>query len=87
MRHLIDDHDDYKSEMAMAKRQTTFLPLVPKKAKNIYGWIELTVMENREFMLPEREYTRKYTNLEPITTDTLIKYIDLLLFEVEQKFI
>jgi hypothetical protein len=48
------------------------------KVKNIFAWIEWIITENHPFEMCERELSRKYSNLEPISTPTLMKYLEKL---------
>ena len=56
-----------------------------KKGKNIFNWIDWICCGLKPFNFEECELTRKYTNLPPVSENTLKKYMDLLTKEVEKK--
>ena len=80
--HVAAKHPNYKSDM-----QSTSLSLftIPEKARNIYGWLELIVMNGEPFNLVENEYQRKYSNLSSICRNTFMKYLQELTKTVELK--
>ena len=49
-----------------------------KKAKNIYSWINWICCTIKPFSVVEDKLNRQYTTLEPISVNTLKKYIQLL---------
>ena len=55
------------------------------KATNICSWIEWVCVGLKPFNFVSDSLTRKYTNLEPISVNTLKKYMDLLVKRVEKK--
>ena len=46
-----------------------------KKAINIYKWLEWVIMGDQPLSFVEKIFTRKNTNLEPISRTTLTKYL------------
>ena len=80
--HVAAKHPNCKSDM-----QSTSLSIftIPEKARNIYGWLELIVMNGEPFNLVENEYHRKYSNLSSICRNTFMKYLQELTKTVELK--
>ena len=58
---------------------------ISNKAKNIYGWIEQIVFGSMPFSISEDEIFVKYSTLSPVSTDTIVKYIEKLGEVVEKK--
>jgi hypothetical protein len=58
---------------------------VDSKSSNIYGWIDWIVAKNLPFSFCEDECTKKYTKLKPISVETLMKYMELLVLQVENR--
>lgn len=56
---------------------------VSNKAQNIYNWIKWIINENLSLNFCEKEYTRKFTNLDPVCFKTIRKYIVELGVEIE----
>ena len=69
----------------MKLRNQTFLISadVSAKAHNIFAWIDWIITDNRPLRFIEGELTRRYTNLTPIDSDTLVKYIDKMVASVK----
>jgi hypothetical protein len=57
---------------------------VNRKGSNVFNWIEWVVMDNHSFSFVEKPLTKKHTKLEPISADTLMKYIKLVTEAVEK---
>lgn len=53
------------------------------KSRTIYGWIDLILSEKLPFSYVSKEKARKYSNLSPISRNTLMKYLDQLSFDCE----
>ena len=51
---------------------------VNRKGSNIFNWMEWVIMDNHSFNFVEKPLTKKHTKLEPISVDTLMKYIKLV---------
>jgi hypothetical protein len=71
-------------------RLTDFYPIQQRrqasdKAKNIYGWLDLTLNCNLSFHHCENEIARKYSKLDILTYPTMMKYFDGLISKVEKK--
>lgn len=52
------------------------------KSNNIYKWLDWVCMDDLPLSFPEKDRTRKYSNLEKICTKTLKKYMFLVESEV-----
>ena len=52
--------------------------------KSSSGWTKI-VLDHLPICFVERVMTRKNTNLSPIDSDTVVKYIDKLVIAVEEK--
>lgn len=79
--HIHSSHNDNASSSSQPKMEFFY----SNKAKNIFSCIDWIVSENREFQFCEKELVRKYSKLEPISCNSLMKYIDLLVKNVELK--
>jgi hypothetical protein len=55
------------------------------KAINLYRWIEQCVMNDEPFDFVENPYVKKNSRNESISTETLVKYLELLFTKVEEK--
>ena len=58
---------------------------IPKKGNNIFNWLTWIIEDNLPFSFCERPNTKKFSKLEPISVDTLMKYIKLTTERVEKK--
>ena len=90
--HIRAEHSTYLNEIQEAKKNEdrriqSKLPLVTNNAKNIFGWLDWIVSENREFSFCEKPLVHKYSCLNPITRPTLQKYSTLLTKKVEEKIV
>ena len=60
-------------------------PFYHKSGNNIYNWISWIIEDNLPFSFCERINTRKFTKLDQISVDTLMKYIKITTERVEKK--
>ena len=81
--HLNTDHANWKQNMKLRNQTFLISAEVSAKAYNIFAWIDWIITDNRVLRFVEGELTRKYSNLTPIDTDTLVKYMDKLVTSVE----
>lgn len=65
-------------------KQTMMDDFFDVKTNNIYKWLDWVIMDELSLMFPEKERTRKNTNLEKISTKTLKKYMFLVEHEVKE---
>ena len=59
-------------------------PFFHKKGNNVFNWISWIIEDNLPFSFCERPNTRKFSKLDPISVDTLMKYIKLVTRRVEK---
>ena len=85
--HIKSQHPDFEKKFAKST-VTNFYQSgasASRTATNIYGWMDLICMKLLPFSTVEDPITRKYTNLTPITRNTLLSYMELVTKEVENK--
>jgi hypothetical protein len=51
----------------------------------VFNWMELVIMTNQTFSFVENPLIRRHSRLEPISVDTLMKYIKMVTTAVELK--
>ncbi|ETI41493.1 hypothetical protein F443_13266 [Phytophthora nicotianae P1569] len=77
--HLVRYHaSTYEDEFSSVQRRKGSLDLYIKGddfSCNVYYWLDWIIMENRELSICEKIKTRKYTNLKPLSVNTLNKYM------------
>ena len=84
--HLQNHHSDYEKAVSFGKQSTmNEFASTSKKTSNIYGWLEWTIMESREFSFCEKDLVRKYTKLEPLSRASLMKYMNMVTVKVENE--
>jgi hypothetical protein len=93
--HLNASHPDWKKDLANAMRHenqmsanslSSYFPKkVSPKSANLYGWLEWGIMGGQPFNFVDDCYVRRNTKREPISRNTLIKYIEKLGVIVEEK--
>ena len=84
--HIKDQHQDWEEIMQSKHLESkTITQFVNKKANTVFSWLEWVIMKNLPFLFVEDTLTRKYTKLDSISTDTLMKYLKSLAQEVEKK--
>jgi hypothetical protein len=55
----------------------------PKKVLNYFGWIEWVMMGLKPFSFVKNTLTRKYSNLEGISAEIAMLYVNILVNKVE----
>lgn len=55
------------------------------KTKCVYGWLRWIILEGLPFNTVEKELTREYSSLEPISLSTFMKYMCLVTKNLEKK--
>jgi len=81
--HLSSEHAKWREVLARAKSKTKIVgsmdrflkPGVIEKYKNIYRWLNWIIKGKLPFMVCENIYFRKYTRLDAISRNTLMKYM------------
>jgi hypothetical protein len=56
-----------------------------EKSANIFKWLEWIIMDELPLSFCEKELTKQYTSLMPISTNTIKKYLNRLCSAVENK--
>ena len=87
--HIAVVHPNWKDENGSSQK-LGFSAVVPsqkvsRKGTNIFRWLEWVTMESLPFSFYERELVRQNSVLEPISTDTFVRYVDLTVEKVEGK--
>ena len=87
--HIAVAHPNWKDEYGSSQK-LGFSAVVPsqkvsRKGTNIFRWLDWVMMESLPFSFCDRELVRQNAVLEPISTDTLVRYVDLTLEKVEGK--
>ena len=81
--HLQKQHAGWEDSMKTINND--FSPFYHKKGYNIFNWISWIIEDNLPFSFCERPNTKKFSNLDSISVDTLMKYIKLITERVEKK--
>ncbi|ETO78802.1 hypothetical protein F444_06353 [Phytophthora nicotianae P1976] len=73
MQHIRREHPSFAAEMLAATRGETgsLLHYVRNSALNTFGWLEWIVLGNLPLSFCESRLSRRYTNLDPISVETL----------------
>jgi len=82
--HIKSDHNDWEDIMKAKDSKNTSI-FVNKKGTKVFNWLEWIVMSNLPFQFVEDPLTRKNTNLESITDETVKKYLVLVTQSVEKR--
>ena len=83
--HDISDHPKYNNEMNEKFKDGNTSNFSPKKAWNVYSWLQWIIEGGHPFSFVESKLTRKYSTLEPISVDTFVSYMQKLTSHVEEK--
>ena len=84
MDHIQREHTDSLEE-ACKKESGPILHFFCKKDTNLFNWVEWIVKDLLPFNFCEKALVRKYTRLQPINVETLMKGLLKLTILVEQK--
>ena len=80
--HMQKEHPGWEDSMKV-KDDTN--PFFHKKGNNVFNWLSWIIEDNLPFSFCERPNTKKFSKLDPISVDTLMKYIKLTTERVEKK--
>lgn len=85
--HIERSHPDWKALMSETEKgsKSKLTYFIDTKSSNIYSWIDWIVSENLPFNFCEKDSTRKYSKLTSISVETVMKYMELLVVEVEDR--
>jgi hypothetical protein len=72
LNHIKGDHKDWEEIMKAKDKQN---PSANKKGANVFKWLEWIVLANLPFQFVEHPLTRKNSNLESITEETIKNYL------------
>ena len=78
LNHIKTQHPDYDKDDGKQQRIDNYVSLT-KKANNV--WITVTL---KPFAFIECPFTAKYSNLNPMSTKTLKKYMHMVTKKVEE---
>jgi hypothetical protein len=82
--HLKTAHPNYEREFLDISKQRAITKYVPSsQGKNIFGWLDWVIMEYLPFSFVEKERSRSYTRLNPISRNSFVKYMHKLTEMVE----
>ena len=86
MNHLILQHSDYKARYEERVKGNTVDSYfaAPDRVVNVISWLDWIVMEGKPFNTVQKERTRKYSKLKPISIKTFMKYMRVLTKSVEK---
>ena len=68
-----------------SQSKISIAPTVTKKSSNIYGWLNWVCSSLKPFSFVEDELNREYSKLEPISVNSLKKYLGLVTKEFEKR--
>ncbi len=80
--HIQSVHKDHQN---MMKENINSMFTVPAKVKNMYSWLELIVMKNIPLTWVDDELIRKASCYDPISSNSLKKYMELLCRKMEEE--
>ena len=82
--HIKESHKNWEQIMEDKQGNSKITKFINKKASTVFGWLEWIVMSNLPFVFVESALTRKYSKMEPLSRNSLMKYLRLLTAEVEK---
>jgi len=82
--HITRSHPDWKELMSETEKgsKSKLTSFIDTKSSNIYSWIDWIVAEDLPFNFCENQSSRKYAKLKPISVESVMKYMDLLVIKV-----
>ena len=84
LNHIKTQHPDYDKDDGKQQRIDNYVSLT-KKANNVFGWLEWITVTLKPFAFIECPFTAKYSNLNPMSTKTLKKYMHMVTKKVEEE--
>lgn len=86
LNHIKSQHPEHNQIVKPHPKLDNFVTVGDntKKGRNIYGWLNWICCDLKPFNFVENEYTRLYTNLDPISENTLKKYVGAVTKSVEK---
>ncbi len=85
--HIKEQHPNWEEiiQSKNSKDNSKLTQFVSKKASTIFSWLEWITLCNLPFLFVENPFTRKYSKLDQISVQSLMKYLKILTVEVEKK--
>jgi hypothetical protein len=80
--HIQKEHKGWEDMMKVNDDNN---PFFHKKGNNIFNWLSWIIEDNLPFTFCERPNTRKFSKLDSLSVNTLMKYIKLTTERVEKK--
>jgi len=80
--HIQKEHPYWEDMMKVNDDKN---PFFHKKGSNIFNWLSWIIEDNLPFTFCERPNTRKFSKLDNLSVNTLMKYIKLTTERVEKK--
>ncbi|KAL3672005.1 hypothetical protein V7S43_019082 [Phytophthora oleae] len=86
MQHIRREHPAFAEEMLAATPGETgsLVHYVRHSAQNTFGWLEWVVKSNLPLSFCESTLARRYTNLEPVSVETLRRVMEAVTRSVER---
>ncbi|KAE9286513.1 hypothetical protein PF008_g26646 [Phytophthora fragariae] len=82
--HVLKRHPDFVvTMMASGTNTATLVSFIDQKSQTVFCWLDWVTTCNLPFSWCEDPSVSKYTNLERISTETLLKYAGLVVRQVE----
>ncbi|EGZ09385.1 hypothetical protein PHYSODRAFT_254667 [Phytophthora sojae] len=82
--HVLKRHPDFVATMMASGTNTaTLVSFIDQKSQTVFCWLDWTTACNLPFTWCEDPIVAKYTNLEHLSSETLLKYAHLVVRQVE----
>ncbi|ETI30477.1 hypothetical protein F443_22400 [Phytophthora nicotianae P1569] len=81
--HVLKRQPDFVGTMMASSTNTATLSFVDQKSQTVFSWMEWITSCNLPFSWCEDPTVSKYTNLDRISTDTLLKYAGLVVRDLD----
>ncbi|EGZ20936.1 hypothetical protein PHYSODRAFT_259536 [Phytophthora sojae] len=82
--HVLKRHPDFVATMMASGTNTaTLVSFIDQKSQTVFCWLDWTTACNLPFSRSEDPIVAKYTNLEHLSSETLLKYAHLVVRQAE----
>ncbi|OWZ13937.1 hypothetical protein PHMEG_00012660 [Phytophthora megakarya] len=82
--HVLKRHPDFVATMMASGTNTaTLVSFIDQKSQTVFCWLDWITGCNLPFSWCEDSFVSKYSNLDTISTETLLKYAGLVVRQVE----
>ena len=86
MEHIRTSHKNFREEVNSYFPALPFSqPLPSDKTKRVYGWLDWVISAGLPFNFCDRESTKKYSNVDSISSKLLTEYVKKMVKKVECK--